>query len=192
MKAKSIVTLGLKLNPTLLDTGVCYFRTLSEILRWTAMLGTSTEAYGQASTSMIESCSGNIIKGLTTLWCWRKKSMMVRHHHTTTPTVRATQKLTVAWDRILMSIVENAIWLSDTKSAHSMDKSRTLKNQTATQVKRLGFSTHTDVKSSLIKTSTMELDTLLAAAIAEHIVNRDSPDDGWFHLIWAHCDTLRV
>ena len=68
--------------------------------------------------------------------------------------------------------------MSDTKSAHSVDKSRTLKNQTATQVKRLGFSTHTDVKSSLIKTSTMELDTLPAAAITEHIVNRDSPDDG--------------
>ena len=66
----------------------------------------------------------------------------------------------------------------DTKSATSMDTSSTQWDQMTTQVKRLDYSTPTYAKSSLIKTSTAELDTLQAAPLAEHIVDRDSPDDG--------------
>ena len=66
----------------------------------------------------------------------------------------------------------------DTICATSMDTSSTQWDQMTTQVKRLDYSTHTYAKSSLIKTSTAELDTLQVAPWAEHIVDRDSPDDG--------------
>jgi len=178
MKAKSIAIHGVVIDLPLLDMGACYFRTLREILHWTAILDTLMETYSQASTSTIESCSGNTMTDLTTWWCWRKKSMMVRLHHTTTPTEWTNRELTLAWDNYSLKL-EKVIYTTGTKSANSMDTHSTqAANQTSTQVKCLELSTLTCAKSSLIKASTAELETLQVATKAEHLFDRDSPDDG--------------